>query len=197
MIHLFFNDKLSKTEIDNALTFLEDYSKNLDVLNKVQPVSLKDEELNDTPSGIFKVEEEELKRFYTNLANLNVSPDDNIYPLGSCTMKYNPYINDYTASLPNFVNSHPEAPEEDNQGSLEVLWEIQEAFKKITGLPGVTTQPVAGAQGELVGIKMFQAYHRHNNEERDIILIPKSAHGTNPATATMAVLKRQKTRESY
>ena len=100
-------------------------------------------------------------------------------------MKYNPHINDYATGLENFTQSHPQAPIKDVQGSLEVIYSIQEEFK-ITGLPGVTTQPVAGAQGELVGIKMFQAYHRANNENRDIILIPKSAHGTNPATATMA-----------
>ncbi len=130
----------------------------------------------------------ELKDFYTQLANLNVSPDDNIYPLGSCTMKYNPHINDWAASLTGFTDIHPQAPIEDAQGSLEVLWQIQEMFKSITGLPGVTTEPVAGAQGELVGLKLFQAYHRDRGEEaqRKIILIPKSAHGTNPATATYA-----------
>lgn len=131
---------------------------------------------------------DELKKFYSDLGAQNVSPDDSIYPLGSCTMKYNPYINDYAASLPGFTNIHPQAPEEDAQGSLEVLYEIQEMFKGITGLSAVTTQPVAGAQGELVGLKLFQAYHKDRGEEkkRDIILIPRTAHGTNPATATMA-----------
>ncbi len=131
---------------------------------------------------------QELKDFYTALANQNVSPDDNIYPLGSCTMKYNPYINDWAASLPEFTDIHPQAPLEDAQGCLEVLWNIQEMFKSITGLPGVTTEPVAGAQGELVGLKLFQAYHRDRGEEasRKILLIPRSAHGTNPATATYA-----------
>ncbi len=131
---------------------------------------------------------DELKSFYTKLGDMNVSPDDNIYPLGSCTMKYNPYLNDYAAGLSGFTDIHPQAPLKDAQGSLEILFEIQEQFKAITGLPGVTTQPVAGAQGELVGIKMFQAYHRDkgNGDKKDIILIPASAHGTNPATATMA-----------
>ncbi len=131
---------------------------------------------------------DELKTYYKNLADLNVSPDDNIYPLGSCTMKYNPYINDYAAGLAGFTNVHPQAPIEDAQGCLEVLYGIQEMFKSITGLPAVTTQPVAGAQGELVGLKLFQGYHRNNGEAetRNILLIPRSAHGTNPATATMA-----------
>jgi glycine dehydrogenase len=140
------------------------------------------------PVGLPQLELGELKAYYKQLADLNVSPDDNIYPLGSCTMKYNPYINDWAASLKGFTDLHPQAPIEDAQGSLEVLYEIQEMFKSITGLPAVTTQPVAGAQGELVGIKLFQAYHRDRGEgeTRNILLIPKSAHGTNPATATMA-----------
>ncbi len=131
--------------------------------------------------------ESRLKDYYSSLAELNVSPDDGCYPLGSCTMKYNPLINDWAAGLPGFVNTHPQAPVEDVQGNLAVLYEIQEWFKGITGLPGVTTQPVAGAQGELVGLKLFQAYHAANGEsQRNIVLIPKSAHGTNFATASMA-----------
>ena len=138
--------------------------------------------------GLPTLGEKELKQFYTKLGAQNISPDDNIYPLGSCTMKYNPWINDWAASLPGFANVHPEASPQNAQGCLEVLYTIQERFKTITGLPGVTTQPVAGAQGELVGLKMFQAYHRdvHKGQQRDIILIPSSAHGTNPATAAVA-----------
>ncbi len=144
--------------------------------------------LRTTPVGLPDLELEEIKAFYKKLADLNVSPDDNIYPLGSCTMKYNPYINDWAASLKGFTDVHPQAPIEDVQGCLEILYGIQEQFKSITGLPAVTTQPVAGAQGELVGLKLFQAYHRNNGEAetRNVILIPRSAHGTNPATATMA-----------
>lgn len=144
--------------------------------------------LRTTKVGLPSLEIEEIKSFYDKLADLNVSPDDNIYPLGSCTMKYNPYINDYAAGLKGFTDVHPQAPIEDAQGCLKILFSIQEMFKSITGLPAVTTQPVAGAQGELVGLKLFQAYHRHNGEAdtRNILLIPRSAHGTNPATATMA-----------
>lgn len=134
-----------------------------------------------------KYSTEALKSHYDRLGEQNVSPDDNIYALGSCTMKYNPYINDYAAGLPGFANMHPQAPERDVQGALQIIFETQEYFKAITGLPGVTTQPVAGAQGELVGIKMFQAYHESRGDgDRDVILIPRTAHGTNPATATMA-----------
>ena len=136
----------------------------------------------------------ELQKFYDELGNQNISPDNTIYPLGSCTMKYNPFINEYLANLPGFTNVHPQAPEEDCQGCLEILYEIQQMFKNMTGLPGVALVPVAGAQGELAGIKMFQAWHRDRGEgdTRNIILILKSAHGTNPATATMAGLETKK-----
>ncbi|RZA09679.1 MAG: aminotransferase class V-fold PLP-dependent enzyme [Proteobacteria bacterium] len=129
---------------------------------------------------------DKIKAYYDKLGDQNVSPDDNIYALGSCTMKYNPYVNDWAAALPGFAELHPQAPAADAQGSFEILYRTQEYFKAITGLPAVTTQPMAGAQGELVGIKMFQAYHRDAKQNRDIVLIPRSAHGTNPATATMA-----------
>ena len=130
---------------------------------------------------------EAIVSYYRKLGELNVSPDNACYPLGSCTMKYNPFINDWAASLPGFTDIHPQAPQEDAQGCLRLLFEIQEWFKSITGLAGITTQPVAGAQGELVGIKLFQAYHEDRGQgHRDIILIPESAHGTNFATAVMA-----------
>jgi glycine dehydrogenase len=147
----------------------------------------------DAP-GLPSIALDQLKKYYDKLGNLNLSPDDAIYPLGSCTMKYNPYINDYAAGLAGFAELHPQAPEADVQGALELLYEIQEWFKKITGLPGLTTQPVAGAQGELVGLKLFQAYHRDKGEadQRKLLLIPRSAHGTNPATATMAGFETKK-----
>ncbi len=141
----------------------------------------------DSPE-IPHLEDKDVIQYYQRLGGQNLSPDDGIYPLGSCTMKYNPFINDYAAGLSGFTDVHPQAPLSDIQGNLEVLWEIQEMIKAITGLPAVTTQPVAGAQGELVGLKMFQAYHRHHGqaEARRTLLIPRSAHGTNPATATVA-----------
>lgn len=140
--------------------------------------------------GIPQLSTEHIKDYYTRLGYLNMSPKDACYPLGSCTMKYNPLLNEKAANIPGFVNSHPQLATEESQGSLEVLFHIQEWFKKITGLDAVTTQPVAGAQGELVALKLFQAYHREYSEKpRDIILIPKSAHGTNFATAAMAGYK--------
>ncbi len=136
--------------------------------------------------GLLAFSEQEVLDYYKQLGELNVSPDDGCYPLGSCTMKYNPKVNDWAAGLDGFTDLHPQAPVADAQGSLFLLHEIQEWFKKITGLAAVTTQPVAGAQGELVGLKLFQAYHRDHGGQRDVVLIPRSAHGTNFATATMA-----------
>jgi glycine dehydrogenase len=143
--------------------------------------------LRRDPVGLPNWSPEQLRMLFTALSAQNVSPDRTCYPLGSCTMKYNPYINEVAANLPGFAHLHPEAPVQDAQGTLEVLYNLQEYFKAITGLAAVTTQPVAGAQGELVGLKLMQAYHRSRGESRrDVILIPRSAHGTNPATATMA-----------
>lgn len=140
------------------------------------------------------IDMETLYNYYQKLGKQNLSPDEGIYPLGSCTMKYNPEINDWAASLKEFTQTHPQSDEEDVQGNLEIYYQTQEWFKQITGLPAVAIQPVAGAQGELVGLKMFQAYHRDNGEadSRNIVLIPRSAHGTNPATATMAGFETKK-----
>jgi glycine dehydrogenase len=145
-----------------------------------------DQDTRQQAPGLPTYTAEEVIAYYQRLGDLNVSPDDGCYPLGSCTMKYNPKVNDWAAGLQGFTDVHPQAPVEDAQGCLYVLHEIQEWFKNITGLAAVTTQPLAGAQGELVGLKLFQAYHRDRDEVRDVILIPSSAHGTNFATATMA-----------
>ncbi|MBA2403457.1 MAG: aminomethyl-transferring glycine dehydrogenase subunit GcvPB [Bdellovibrionales bacterium] len=181
-----FSDIHSEKDVDTLISFFEsqfEKSKQGIAVPKIQSVLMR-----DAAPGIPKISKGDLLHYYERLGKQNLSPDDGIYPLGSCTMKYNPYINDYAASLQGFTDIHPQAPDEDVQGCLEVLYEIQEMFKAITGLPGVTTQPVAGAQGELVGLKMFQAYHRDHGEAdtRNVLIIPRSAHGTNPATATMA-----------
>jgi glycine dehydrogenase len=158
LLLLSFNDIQTEKDIDQLIEFFGTQfprTKTEVPAPKIQEVLLR----TDAPE-IPKISNKEIIEYYEKLGKQNLSPDDGIYPLGSCTMKYNPYINDYAASLPGFTNAHPEAPIEDVQGCLEILFEIQEQFKAITGLPGVVTQAVAGAQGELVGIKMFQAYHR-------------------------------------
>ena len=149
-------------------------------INPIESHYLRQEEI-----GLPSVKAAEIITYYQAIGKQNISPEQGCYPLGSCTMKYNPYINEYTASLEGFQNSHPQAPLEDIQGSLEIIYHNQEYFKKITGLPAITTQPVAGAQGELVGLKLFLAYHLDRREKRDILIIPRSAHGTNPATAAV------------
>lgn len=184
LLMLFFNDIQSDADISKLYDFFDSEFEKDEQSSFV--MDLESKYLNTKTISLKNFSEDKILKYYQDLGEQNVSPDDAIYPLGSCTMKYNPHINDYCASLSGFTQIHPQAPDLDKQGCLQVLFEIQEYFKSITGLPGVTTQPVAGAQGELVGIKLFQAYHKAKNENRDIILVPKSAHGTNPATATMA-----------
>ncbi|OFZ16187.1 MAG: glycine dehydrogenase [Bdellovibrionales bacterium GWA2_49_15] len=185
LLMLSFTDRHCLADVARLVSFFEKRIKAKKAPQKIE-AELPQKYTRSTPANLPSFSQKVLQDFYQKLGELNVSPDDNIYPLGSCTMKYNPYINDYLAGLPEFTHAHPKAPIEDIQGCLHVLYETQEQFKKITGLAGVTTQPVAGAQGELVGLKMIQAYHRDRKDNRDIILIPKSAHGTNPASATIA-----------
>ena len=184
MLKVSFGDIQTKEEVSELIGIFKDNFNTSE--NSIDIPSLPENFLRADAPGIPRISQKELQDFYSELGEMNVSPDDDIYPLGSCTMKYNPYINDWAASLKEFTMAHPDMPEQYIQGTLEVVYEIQEDFKKITGLPGVTTQPVAGAQGELVGIKLFQAYHEDKGNKKDLILIPRSAHGTNPATAAMA-----------
>ncbi|MCJ7623882.1 MAG: aminomethyl-transferring glycine dehydrogenase subunit GcvPB [Anaerolineaceae bacterium] len=126
-------------------------------------------------------------RHFTHLSHLNYSIDEGIYPLGSCTMKYNPRINEVTARLPGFANTHPLQPEETIQGNLALMYQLQEWLAEICGLSAVSLQPAAGAHGEFTGVMIIRAYHKsRNDEKRTRILIPDSAHGTNPATVSMA-----------
>ena len=137
-----------------------------------------------------ELNEPEVVRHYVNLSHLNYAIDTGFYPLGSCTMKFNPKLNEWAARLPGFANLHPLAPDEIAQGTLQLLWELEGALAEISGMRAVTLQPAAGAQGELTGILMIRAHHRARGEsERDEVLVPDSSHGTNPATATMAGFK--------
>jgi glycine dehydrogenase subunit 2 len=133
------------------------------------------------------VSEVDVVRHFTRLSRWNYGVDDGFYPLGSCTMKHNPRINEKVASLQGFTNSHPLAPVSHIQGNLALMYSLQEWLKEITGLTGVTLHPSAGASGELTGVMLIRAYHVAKGAKRRVILIPDSAHGTNPATAAMAV----------
>ena len=132
------------------------------------------------------VSEVDVIRHFTRLSKWNYGVDDGMYPLGSCTMKHNPRINEKVAGLPGFTDSHPMAPDAHVQGNLEVLYTLQEWLKEITGLPAVTLQPCAGAHGELTGVMLIRQYHLSKGAKRRVIILPDSAHGTNPATAAMA-----------
>lgn len=186
LLKLSFSDLHGPSEMKRLQEFLKTHfgqaTESDGEVPKVPGVLLRSE-----PPGLPDFGEDTVVDYYRRLGRLNVGPEDTCYPLGSCTMKYNPYLNDWAANLPGFTDVHPQAPIADAQGCLQIIYETQEWFKVITGLDAVTTQPVAGAQGELVGIKMFQAFHRDRGEsQRDVILIPNSAHGTNFATAVMA-----------
>jgi glycine dehydrogenase subunit 2 len=136
-----------------------------------------------------EVSEVEIVRYYTKLSQLNYGVDQGFYPLGSCTMKYNPKINEAFANMTNLINLHPYQDVEDCQGLLQILFELEQYLVSIFGFAAFSLQPCAGAQGEFVGLLIMKAYHRdQGNHEKNIILVPDSAHGTNPASASQAGL---------
>ncbi len=143
--------------------------------------------LRDTPIGLPEVSELQAVRHYTQLSRKNFSIDTNFYPLGSCTMKYNPRACHSIALLEGFAGRHPYAPESLSQGFLACMYELQEILADVTGMKGgVSLAPMAGAQGEFAGVAMIMAYHRSRGDsERTEIIVPDAAHGTNPATAVM------------
>ncbi len=135
-----------------------------------------------------EVTEFQVVRHFTRLSHLNFSIDANFYPLGSCTMKYNPKLNEVTASLPGFRQAHPLAPETTLQGSLELFYRLEQWLCKVSGFDAFTLHPAAGAHGEFTGILIAQAYHRAKGHKKNTVLVPDSAHGTNPASAALAGL---------
>ncbi len=139
--------------------------------------------LRQSELNLPEVSEPEIVRHFTNLSTLNHHVDKDFYPLGSCTMKYNPKINDRLASLSGFSNLHPLQPLETTQGALQILFELEKYLCEIVGMAAATLQPAAGSHGELTGVMMMKKYFRERGEERRYILIPDSAHGTNPSSA--------------
>lgn len=157
----------------------------------VEDVELKEiiseDYLTDCDIDFPEVSETTVVRHFTNLSNRNYNLDAGIYPLGSCTMKYNPKINENMAALEGFSKIHPYQDEEDVQGALRLLYELGESLSEIPGMDHATLQPAAGAQGEYTGVKLIKAYHEKNGQgHRNKIIIPDTAHGTNPATAARA-----------
>ncbi len=147
-----------------------------------RPAHLKRSGFDALPS----LSEVDVIRHFTRLSKWNYGVDDGLYPLGSCTMKHNPRLNEKTAALPGFAESHPMAQDAHVQGNLALFWTMQEWLKEITGLAAVTLHPSAGAAGELTGVMLIRQYHVAHGRKRRVILIPDSGHGTNPATAAMA-----------
>ena len=143
--------------------------------------------LSDKELDFPEVSEVDVIRHYTNLSNKNYGVDTGFYPLGSCTMKYNPKINEDVARYDGFANVHPKESEECVQGSLQLMYELEKSLCEIAGMDRMTLQPAAGAHGELTGIMLVKAYHEKRGDfKRDKIIVPDSAHGTNPATSAMA-----------
>ncbi len=146
--------------------------------------------LRKSPVLLPEVSEMDTVRHYTRLSQKNFSIDTEFYPLGSCTMKYNPRACNSLAMLPQFLSRHPLAPEDTGQGFLACMYELQEILKSVTGMAGVSLTPMAGAQGELIGVMMIRAYHESRGDyARTEIIVPDAAHGTNPATAVMCGFK--------
>jgi len=144
------------------------------------------------PPRLPEVSEPELVRHITALADRTFGVDTGFYPLGSCTMKHNPRVNERVARLPGFRDLHPLQEDEGAQGALELMWQLQEILSEIAGLPAVTLQPAAGSQGELTGLMLMRAYFADRDEARDTIITPDTAHGTNPASVTMAGYELEK-----
>lgn len=144
--------------------------------------------LREEPAELPELSELQVMRHYTGLSNKNFGIETGFYPLGSCTMKYNPKINEDIARYSGFANIHPLQPEKSAQGALQLMHQLENSLKEVTGMDAISLQPAAGAQGEWAGLLIFKAYHEANGEgdQRRKILVPDSAHGTNPASAVVA-----------
>jgi glycine dehydrogenase subunit 2 len=161
--------KLPQTNFDETL------------LEKVVPENL----LKTDKINLPEVTELDAMRHFTTLSNKNFCIEKGFYPLGSCTMKYNPKINEITAGVDGFANIHPEQNDDSVQGALQLMYELQEYLKAVTGMDAITLQPAAGAHGELTGMLIVKAYFEKLGQKRTKVIVPDSAHGTNPATAAM------------
>jgi glycine dehydrogenase subunit 2 len=152
----------------------------------VAPVDVPADFARSSAPGLPEVAERDIVAHYTRLSQRNYGVDTGVYPLGSCTMKYNPKIADAVASLPGFQRVHPHQPDPTIQGALELMWRLERALCEITGMARATLQPPAGASGELTGLLIMRAHHTRNGDPRTRVVIPDSAHGTNPASVRFA-----------
>jgi glycine dehydrogenase subunit 2 len=143
-----------------------------------------------TEANLPEVSELDVMRHYIELSHKNHFIEKGFYPLGSCTMKYNPKFNEAVVRYPSFCDIHPNQPEETTQGTLEIMYELQKDLTEIAGMAATTLQPVAGAHGEFTGLSIIKAYHTSKgNTNKNVIIFPDSAHGTNPASVSLAGMK--------
>jgi len=154
-------------------------------IEEILPENLLREEALDLP----EVAENEVIRHFIAISTLNYHVDKGMYPLGSCTMKYNPKVNEDAAALPGFTQIHPLQPQDTVQGALQLMYEMQQLLMEITGMTGVSLQPAAGAHGELAGCLMIRKYHEVKGRDRRVMLVPDSAHGTNPASVSISGMR--------
>jgi glycine dehydrogenase subunit 2 len=145
--------------------------------------------LRRQPPGLPRLSEPEIMRHFSRLSSMNYSISEQFYPLGSCTMKYNPVANEEAARLPGFADLHPYQDEDTVQGALQLMWELERALCTIVGVDRITLQPAAGAHGEWTALRMIQAFHRSRGEDRTEVIVPDAAHGTNPASAALLGFK--------
>ena len=158
----------------------------LDVPEVDPTEALGSEFARDSIEGFPEVSEIEVMRHFTRISRWNYAIDLGMYPLGSCTMKYNPRVNEFVARLDGLASEHPEQADELSQGCLRILYDLQQCLLAITGMDAATLQPAAGAQGELTGLLMIREYLKSQGNPRKKVLIPDSAHGTNPASVVIA-----------
>src|SRR6056297_1400762 len=158
----------------------------LDVPKNDMKKHIKNDYIRKEDAGLPEVSEVDVVRHYIRLSEMNYGVDSGIYPLGSCTMKYNPKINEDIARLGRLTQLHPYQSEQDVQGSLDILFNLKDYLAEISGMDNVTLQPASGAHGELTGLLIIRKYFEDKNEDRKKVIVPDSAHGTNPASAVMA-----------
>jgi glycine dehydrogenase subunit 2 len=151
----------------------------------VDPASVYGEQARQEPAALPELSEPEAFRHYVRLSQQNFAIDLGMYPLGSCTMKYNPKVNEWAARLPGFAGLHPMTPPHLVQGALELMWRLEQGLAEVCGMDRVSLHPAAGAQGELTGLMMIRAHHRHEGRSPKKVLVPDTAHGTNPASCTL------------
>ncbi len=165
------------------------YTPALDVKEKPLLKLFENSEIRKTPMKFSHLPEREVVKHFTKLSEMNYHVDKGMYPLGSCTMKYNPKVAEDIANLNNLLNLHPETPESEIQSALKIMFCLGESLKEISGMDAITLQPLAGSHGELTGLLITRAYFHSKKENRNTVLIPDTAHGTNPASSSRAGFK--------